>query len=42
MSAVLDTLFATVLDRQANPRPGSYTASGGASTRPYTTWRRAR
>lgn len=26
MSDVLDTLFATVLDRQANPRPGSYTA----------------
>ena len=26
MSAVLDTLFATILDRQANPRPGSYTA----------------
>ncbi len=26
MSDVLDTLFATILDRQANPRPGSYTA----------------
>ena len=26
MGDVLDTLFATVLDRQANPRPGSYTA----------------
>ena len=26
MSDVLDTLFDTVLDRQANPRPGSYTA----------------
>ena len=26
MSDVLDTLFATVLDRQADPRPGSYTA----------------
>lgn len=26
MSDVLDTLFVTVLDRQANPRPGSYTA----------------
>ena len=26
MSDVLDTLFTTVLDRQANPRPGSYTA----------------
>ncbi len=25
MSDVLDTLFATILDRQANPRPGSYT-----------------
>jgi phosphoribosyl-ATP pyrophosphohydrolase/phosphoribosyl-AMP cyclohydrolase len=25
-SNVLDTLFATILDRQANPRPGSYTA----------------
>jgi phosphoribosyl-ATP pyrophosphohydrolase len=23
---VLDNLFATILDRQANPRPGSYTA----------------
>ena len=26
MSDVLDTLFATVLNRQANPRPDSYTA----------------
>jgi phosphoribosyl-ATP pyrophosphohydrolase len=26
MSEVLDTLFATILDRQANPHPGSYTA----------------
>ncbi len=26
MSNVLHELFATVLDRQANPRPGSYTA----------------
>jgi phosphoribosyl-ATP pyrophosphohydrolase len=26
MSDVLDTLFATILDRRANPRPGSYTA----------------
>jgi len=26
MSDVLETLFATILDRQANPRPGSYTA----------------
>jgi phosphoribosyl-ATP pyrophosphohydrolase len=26
MSDVLDTLFATILDRQANPAPGSYTA----------------
>ena len=26
MSDVLDTLFDTLLDRQANPRPGSYTA----------------
>lgn len=26
MSEVLDTLFATILDRQANPCPGSYTA----------------
>ncbi len=26
MSAVLDTLFATILDRQANPRASSYTA----------------
>ena len=26
MSDVLDDLFATILDRQANPRPGSYTA----------------
>jgi phosphoribosyl-ATP pyrophosphohydrolase len=25
-SDVLNTLFATILDRQANPRPGSYTA----------------
>ncbi len=25
MDDVLDTLFATILDRQANPRPGSYT-----------------
>ena len=25
-SNVLDTLYATILDRQANPRPGSYTA----------------
>jgi phosphoribosyl-ATP pyrophosphohydrolase len=25
MSDVLETLFATILDRQANPRPGSYT-----------------
>lgn len=25
MSDVLDTLFTTILDRQANPRPGSYT-----------------
>ncbi|RLF30445.1 MAG: bifunctional phosphoribosyl-AMP cyclohydrolase/phosphoribosyl-ATP pyrophosphatase [Thermoplasmata archaeon] len=24
--SALDTLFATILDRQANPRPGSYTA----------------
>lgn len=27
MSDVLDTLFETIQDRQANPRPGSYTAS---------------
>jgi phosphoribosyl-ATP pyrophosphohydrolase len=27
MSDVLNTLFATILDRQANPRPGSYTAN---------------
>ena len=26
MSDVLDTLFATILDRQAHPRPASYTA----------------
>lgn len=26
MSETLDGLFATILDRQANPRPGSYTA----------------
>ena len=26
MSDILDALFATILDRQANPRPGSYTA----------------
>ena len=26
MDNTLDTLFATILDRQANPRPGSYTA----------------
>jgi phosphoribosyl-ATP pyrophosphohydrolase len=26
MSDVLNELFATILDRQANPRPGSYTA----------------
>jgi len=26
MSDVLNTLFTTILDRQANPRPGSYTA----------------
>ena len=26
MGDVLDTLFGTILDRQANPRPGSYTA----------------
>jgi len=26
MSDVLDTLFATILERQAHPRPGSYTA----------------
>jgi len=26
MSDVLNTLFATILNRQANPRPGSYTA----------------
>jgi phosphoribosyl-ATP pyrophosphohydrolase len=26
MSDVLETLFATIRDRQANPRPGSYTA----------------
>ena len=25
MSDVLETLFATILDRQASPRPGSYT-----------------
>lgn len=25
MSNVLDELFATILDRRANPRPGSYT-----------------
>jgi phosphoribosyl-ATP pyrophosphohydrolase len=25
MSDVLETLFATILDRQTNPRPGSYT-----------------
>ena len=25
MSDVLETLFATILDRQATPRPGSYT-----------------
>lgn len=27
MSEVLNTLFATILDRQANPHPGSYTAN---------------
>jgi phosphoribosyl-ATP pyrophosphohydrolase len=27
MSDTLDALFATILDRRANPRPGSYTAS---------------
>jgi phosphoribosyl-ATP pyrophosphohydrolase len=26
MSDVLETLFATILDRQKNPRPSSYTA----------------
>jgi phosphoribosyl-ATP pyrophosphohydrolase len=26
MSDILNELFATILDRQANPRPGSYTA----------------
>lgn len=26
MSDILDELFATILDRQANPHPGSYTA----------------
>ena len=26
MSDILETLFTTVLDRQANPQPGSYTA----------------
>jgi phosphoribosyl-ATP pyrophosphohydrolase len=26
MSDVLETLFATILDRKANPHPGSYTA----------------
>jgi phosphoribosyl-ATP pyrophosphohydrolase len=26
MSDVLERLFATILDRQVNPRPGSYTA----------------
>ncbi|MBM4430701.1 MAG: phosphoribosyl-ATP diphosphatase [Chloroflexi bacterium] len=26
MDAVLDELFLTILERQANPRPGSYTA----------------
>ena len=26
MSDVLETLFATILDRKADPRPGSYTA----------------
>lgn len=26
MDQVLDTLFATILDRQAHPRPASYTA----------------
>lgn len=26
MSEVLQTLFTTILDRQAHPRPGSYTA----------------
>jgi phosphoribosyl-ATP pyrophosphohydrolase len=26
MNPTLDELFATILDRQANPRPGSYTA----------------
>jgi phosphoribosyl-ATP pyrophosphohydrolase len=26
MSEVLQSLFTTILDRQANPRPGSYTA----------------
>jgi len=26
MGDVLDTLFGTILDRQTNPRPGSYTA----------------
>ena len=26
MSEILNTLFTTILDRQANPRPGSYTA----------------
>ena len=26
MSDVLETLFATILDRKTNPRPGSYTA----------------
>jgi phosphoribosyl-ATP pyrophosphohydrolase len=26
MSDALSNLFATILDRQANPRPGSYTA----------------
>ncbi|MCP4543619.1 MAG: phosphoribosyl-ATP diphosphatase [Chloroflexi bacterium] len=26
MNEILNTLFATILDRQANPQPGSYTA----------------
>ena len=26
MSDVLDSLYATILDRRTNPRPGSYTA----------------
>ncbi len=25
LQGILDTVFATILDRQANPRPGSYT-----------------